>query len=454
MSSNSSDSVVDNNGKRQVCLLDVQVLMQLKPNQDNATACPACQNPISVHSESGAQEEQPTVEGSDQPHAHTHSHSHVHSHVHSDSESLQGGAKKKQKLSPVSTNAAKLVKKGKLCEATGCTSIPSFNRPDENKTRFCATHKENGMVNIKAIFCQINDCGRLANYNFDGEKGGLYCSSHKMPGMLNVRAQLCKSEGCTKIPSYNFPSESRPKYCKSHCDSGMVDVKHHTCAADGCSTRPHYNVPGEKKGKFCAVHKEAGMVSQDWLGVGVKKDYKKYMKSCEKEGCTIQPNFNFPGKKRGQFCATHKLDGMQNIHVRHRCLVESCKKHPNFNFKGEKKGIFCNDHKESGMVNVYSLKCEVDDCGRGAHYHSEGETRARRCSTHVEADMISQAKARPVCNISGCATRPTFFDPTMHSTAVVCMRHKSEGMISRNAINKRKAPGSTLVLSNSSEYSD
>jgi hypothetical protein len=394
--------------KRILCLLDVKDLLQLKPDMTYESICPACQNPICDHSDSNFQAEQLA-----------------------DIES--GRTKKKQKVISIA-KAAKLVRKGKLCEAIGCASIPFFNYPDQLKTRFCSLHKEDGMLNIKATMCEREGCEKQANYNTEGEKMGLFCFSHKQGGMINVRAQLCKIEGCNKIPSYNMPSETKPLFCKLHIQNGMVDVKHATCEIQDCLTRPHYNLPGIKKGRFCAAHKEEGMVGQDWLGKsGVKPDYKKYMNTCEEEGCGIQANFNTPGLKKARFCATHKEEGMKNVHERVRCEVAICQKHPYFNHRGEKKGRFCNEHKEIGMLNVYSNKCEIRGCDRGAHYHLEDETRVRRCSEHKEDAMKSGAKKRPQCEAEDCSKRPTFYFPRLDTTARFCLSHKKEGMISRNA---------------------
>lgn len=387
-------------------------MLQLKPNMNYESICPACQNPISFHSDSSFQAERIAEVDAAQ-------------------------SKKRQKVIPVA-QAAKLVRQGKLCESLGCSSVPSFNHPLQAKTRYCSSHKEDGMVNIKAVICENEDCDKSANYNTEGEKVGSFCASHMKSGMINVKAQLCKAEGCSKIPSYNFPSETRPVNCKQHMQDGMVDVKHPTCEVEGCPTRPHYNFPGHKRGRFCASHKEEGMVSQDWVGKGgAKPSYKKYMKKCEQQDCGVQANFNTPGEKKARFCASHKDEGMKNVHERARCGVDMCQKHPYFNYRGEKKGLFCNEHKAEGMLNVYSSKCEVGGCDRGAHFLLEGEGRVRRCSTHKEQNMRPAAKKRPRCQAEQCEKRPTFFFAGLDAAARFCLSHKEDGMVSRNSVAKR-----------------
>jgi len=34
---------------------------------------------------------------------------------------------------------------------------------------------------------------------------------------------------------------------------------------------------------------------------------------CNEDGCEIIPNFNYRGETKGLYCASHKLDGMENV---------------------------------------------------------------------------------------------------------------------------------------------
>lgn len=410
---NQSETEVKMSGtKRTLCLLDVKDLMLLKRNLGYESLCPACQFPISEHSDSDFQAERVA-------------------------DVIEAGlSKKKQKIIPLA-KAAKLVRRGKLCETMGCPSAPSYNNPGLTKSRFCFIHKEKGMINTKATMCESDGCEKIANYNIGSEDIGKFCFAHKSAAMINVKAQLCTAEGCHKVPSYNHSTEPRPLFCKDHCEDGMVDVKHITCETEGCFTRPHYNFPGTKKGRFCAAHKQDGMQSQTWRAksAGVKANYRKYMNTCEAEGCGIQANFNSPGMKKARFCATHKDPEMKNVHERVRCAEEGCQKHPYFNHRGEKKGIFCNEHKEDGMLNVYSNKCEIRGCDRGAQYHLKREKRVRRCASHKEEGMVPGKKKRPQCEGENCTKRPTFYDPEVDDAANArfCLLHKQDGMASRNA---------------------
>jgi len=77
---------------------------------------------------------------------------------------------------------------------------------------------------------------------------------------------------------------------------------------------------------------------------------------CEKQdkaGCSKVPFFNFEGRRRGRFCAQHKVQSMVDV-KRKRCEQAGCSKQPRYNFEGERRGKFCAHHKVQGMVDVKS----------------------------------------------------------------------------------------------------
>jgi hypothetical protein len=51
------------------------------------------------------------------------------------------------------------------------------------------------MVDVKSKTCV--ECKTRPNYNKEGERTGLYCATHKKEGMINVKDQKCKSEWCS-----------------------------------------------------------------------------------------------------------------------------------------------------------------------------------------------------------------------------------------------------------------
>ena len=52
------------------------------------------------------------------------------------------------------------------CKHPGCAKGPSFNVYGE-KARFCMTHKEDGMVNVKNKRCEM--CTKQPSFNLEGE---------------------------------------------------------------------------------------------------------------------------------------------------------------------------------------------------------------------------------------------------------------------------------------------
>ena len=147
-----------------------------------------------------------------------------------------------------------------MCIHPGCKTRSTFNKEGETKGLFCASHKENGMVNVKCHRCMHEGCTKQPAFNKEGETKGLFCASHKEKGMVNVISDRCIYEGCTKQPLFNKEGETKGLYCASHKEDTMIDVKSNRCIHEGCTKRPTFNKEGETKGLFCASHTEEGMV--------------------------------------------------------------------------------------------------------------------------------------------------------------------------------------------------
>jgi hypothetical protein len=198
------------------------------------------------------------------------------------------------------------------------------------------------MENVVSEKCE--KCERLPTFNFKGKKKGARCLLHKEDDMVDVRHPSCLK--CTKRPTYNFKEKHRGVLCKEHKEDGMVDVENAECEL--CEKQPCYNVLGIKRPRFCFEHKETNMVNVR-------------MKPCIEGECIIEPTFNHVGQKPA-YCFNHKKEGM--IDVKHdKC--EKCSIRPNFNFSGEKKGRFCAAHASEKMVDVCRTFCEVCNDVRG-----------------------------------------------------------------------------------------
>ena len=83
-----------------------------------------------------------------------------------------------------------------MCIYEGCKVRPVYNTAGETKGLYCATHKLEGMVDIKNKTCIHEGCKILPVYNTAGESKALYCTAHKLAGMVNVKNKTCKSEWC------------------------------------------------------------------------------------------------------------------------------------------------------------------------------------------------------------------------------------------------------------------
>jgi hypothetical protein len=262
-----------------------------------------------------------------------------------------------------------------LCQEGNCKSRPNFNYEGELQAKFCNSHKEEGMIDIKNKTCEYPGCKTIPIYNFEEQLQGKFCSKHKVDEMINVKDKKCQYSGCKIRPNFNYEGETQAKFCNSHKEETMIDIKNKTCKHPGCKIQPNFSYKGETQSKFCNSHKEDGMIS-------IKS------KSCEYLGCKIQSNFNYEEETKGKFCNSHKEEGMIDI-INKTCEYLGCKIRPNFNYKEETKGKFCNSHKEDGMINVKSKTCEYLGCKTIPIYNFKGQLQSKFCNIHKEDGMIN-----------------------------------------------------------------
>jgi len=81
------------------------------------------------------------------------------------------------------------------------------------------------------------------------------CATHKEDGMVNVKHKRC--EKCNKHPTYGYPGEPA-RFCTAHKEGDMIDVKSKKCKK--CNKQPVYGYLGGPA-KFCIAHKEDDMVN-------------------------------------------------------------------------------------------------------------------------------------------------------------------------------------------------
>ena len=265
----------------------------------------------------------------------------------------------------------------KKCNHDGCTSRPSHNIEGAPPI-VCSKHKSDSMINVVTKNkCIYKGCTVL-NPLFDYKGGkGRYCFTHKEPDMIDVKHKRCEQDGCNLQPSYDIKG-GKGRFCTTHKMLDMIDIKNHYCEYIGCTiVNPIFNKKGVKKGKYCVTHKDDDMV-----------DVKH--KTCEYDHCTIRATFDIKGGN-GRFCVNHKQDNMVNISHRY-CQHIDCTVRPNFDIKGG-KGKYCATHKENNMIDIANKCCIVDNCIVRARYGKPGH-KSTHCTSHREKGMICNSTAK------------------------------------------------------------
>jgi hypothetical protein len=122
------------------------------------------------------------------------------------------------------------------CNHPDCNKHANFNNLGEKRRKFCAKHKEEGMVDVTHAKCNHPDCNKRAHFNNLGEKRGKFCAKHKEEGMVDVTNIKCNHPDCNKQANFNNLGEKRGKFCAEHKEKGMVDITHTKCKSDWCDT--------------------------------------------------------------------------------------------------------------------------------------------------------------------------------------------------------------------------
>lgn len=82
------------------------------------------------------------------------------------------------------------------CEYYECTRQPTYGM-DGQRAKFCSSHKEDGMIDVKNCRCKHPGCTRQPNYGHEGGRAK-YCSSHKLAKMVNVVSRRCEFPACKR----------------------------------------------------------------------------------------------------------------------------------------------------------------------------------------------------------------------------------------------------------------
>lgn len=248
----------------------------------------------------------------------------------------------------VASNRTVGPKGGKICEAEGCTSRPSYGVQRGEKARFCAAHRLEGYVNVVDKLCEGANCPKTPSFGFTGHTRR-FCAQHSLPGMVNLRtknrgsgANSSNANTPTAPQTRKRPapqpqrSHSTPTHTFSEGETSEEDPRAHWSNNDNSRTHTspyavamHMHVPSPSN-----THTHAKSVSG---------------RVCEVEGCSGRQRFGYRGSMP-RVCGAHKAQDMINL-VDRLCEQEGCDTSPSYAFMGEKRR-FCVRHAWPGMVSV------------------------------------------------------------------------------------------------------
>ena len=274
-----------------------------------------------------------------------------------------------------------------ICAFDCCTTSAYYNSPGQTVGKYCATHKPDGMINVKDKRCVNHGCAQRPSFNILGGKP-LYCGSHQIDGMINVMTKFCEHSGCLITPVYNLPDKRGGRFCVTHKHDSMINVVNKMCDHIGCRNAPSFNLVGLQP-RFCSEHKTEGMIDNKH-------------KKCLSEGCELTPSYANMGEKIPKYCLAHKLEGMVN--VKHaKCKHSGCLLFPLYNFFGENTGMYCLEHKLEGMIDMVHRKCKINNCANRPLYNTANDTKPLYCLTHKQTDMVDVANKK--CKSEWCVSR-------------------------------------------------
>ena len=82
----------------------------------------------------------------------------------------------------------------KKCQ--GCKKMLTIEKfkTDEREATYSKCQKCRLTVVKRANYCEL--CGIRATYNFEGDTRRRFCAEHKEAGMVNVISKTCETKGC------------------------------------------------------------------------------------------------------------------------------------------------------------------------------------------------------------------------------------------------------------------
>ena len=107
------------------------------------------------------------------------------------------------------------------CKYPSCDKRASYNFRGE-RVMFCKFHKKDGMINLTCKICEHPECDIIASFSLKDEKKRRFCATHKEVGMVNKKEVLkrCLTTLCTRY----IHSKKYEGYC-TNCFSRFFPDK-------------------------------------------------------------------------------------------------------------------------------------------------------------------------------------------------------------------------------------
>lgn len=255
-----------------------------------------------------------------------------------------------------------------VCIEPNCTKQASFNFEGCDKPKYCFSHAQDEMIDVRTKTCL--DCNIKPTFNYPNSIGAIYCIKHAKPDMINIYKKECLHPECTITPIYNYKGLKQRLYCSSHYLPGMVNISSKKCEYEDCDTICKYNYDTEKIPRFCAKHAQEGMIHLS-------------KSTCKKDGCKKSPTFNFPNSGCAKYCLKHSTHGMINVNDP---VCKECTTQASFNYPGITKAEYCVQHYKENMVNIYSLRCKSTECDIIIRYNNKYDGYCITCFKKIFPD--------------------------------------------------------------------
>lgn len=288
-------------------------------------------------------------------------------------------------------------KSRKLCIHDKCYKIAKY---DENNNegygrKYCKDHTLIELINLtnninlnetigsnksktSNKICIIDNCNVTANFNYKNLLPE-YCATHKNDDMINVKTKLCEVENCNSIATYG--NNNIKQYCNTHKDINMTKLnKDKKCLFESCQVTPSYGYKNKTK-QYCKDHKLPTMVL--------------ISQSCKFEDCEERARYNYIDKKGAMYCLKHKQENMVDKNKK-ICIIENCIKYASFKDENNKV-LYCAEHKTHDTISNKNKICLFDGCKTAAYFGTKENTKMY-CALHRQDKPKQITKELIVCD--------------------------------------------------------